>query len=204
MPDSPPPPFDHDSPSALLELLQCLTRALRDEVRQGALAHGLLPVHWQILWFLHIANRYSNTVQTLTAYLGQTKGSVSQTLQLLESRGYLLRRADETDRRVTRLTLTEKGHKVVAAVEAGGRWHNAANELPRQQLGEATRALSALLRNWQQSTAGNSFGVCHSCALLQIEGEQQFRCGMTQETLNTEDLKQICQAHLFPATDPGN
>lgn len=194
-PISPSSPPRFDSPSALLELLQCLTRALRDEARQGAVEHGLLLVHWQVLWFLRAANRYSNTLQTLVAYLGQTKGSVSKTVQLLERRGLLVRRQDDQDRRVMRLELSNAGRTILETIEAGSNWRQAADHLAPHQVVAASAALTALLGNWQQASAGASFGVCRSCSLFQVETDGQFRCGMTLEPLNAFDSGQICQAH---------
>ena len=39
-----------------------------------------------VLFYLNQANRFSNTPQALTEYLGLTKGTVSQTVLVLESR----------------------------------------------------------------------------------------------------------------------
>lgn len=52
-------------------------------VRKAATAAGLQFIHAEILEYLGRCNRYSNTAQALTEYLGLTKGSVSQSLKLL-------------------------------------------------------------------------------------------------------------------------
>lgn len=194
----PTPLFYRESPAALLDLLQCLTRALRDEVRHGANAHGLLLVHWQVLWFLRAANRYSNTVQTLVAYLGQTKGSVSKSVQLLEARDLLLRQQDTKDKRVMRLELTSLGKDILASIDGAGNWQHAANHLSQVQVVNAIESLTALLGYWQRVSAGSSFGICRTCSLFQIEAENQIRCGMTLEPLSSFDSGQICQAHKVP------
>lgn len=198
MTPTPTPLRYSESPAALLDLLQCLTRALRDEARHGAIEHGLLLVHWQVLWFLRAANRYSNTVQTLVAYLGQTKGSVSKSVQLLETRGFLLRRQDMKDKRVMRLELTNMGKDILGSIDAGGNWQHVANHLSQAQVVNAIELLTALLGNWQRVSAGSSFGVCRTCSLFQIETDNQFRCGMTLEPLSSFDSGQICQAHNVP------
>ena len=58
--------------AALIERLGRLTTT-------EAHAEGLLPVQWEVLRYLDRANRYSRTAVALTAYLGITKGTVSQT-----------------------------------------------------------------------------------------------------------------------------
>lgn len=76
----------------LHDLLICLSRALQNEQRQAAVDAGLLPVQWAILGYVRDANRYSNTPQALAEYLALTKGTVSQSLKLLEARGWINRR----------------------------------------------------------------------------------------------------------------
>jgi DNA-binding MarR family transcriptional regulator len=57
--------------------------------------------------------------QDLPSELGVTKQAVSQVIDLLVSRGYLEREPDPGDRRRVRLSLTERGVVVVAAVQRG-------------------------------------------------------------------------------------
>ena len=185
--------------ASLLELLHCLSRALRDDARQRAVEHGLLRVHWETLWFLRAANRYSNTLQVLAAYLGQTKGSVSQSVKLLERRGLLRREPDAKDRRVTRLALTDVGRSVLAGIETNKVWADAVQALPRAAVTDAGTALTMLLRHWQQETGSATFGVCRSCACFQIEAAGRFRCGVTGEPLNRFDSGQICHVHRSSA-----
>jgi DNA-binding MarR family transcriptional regulator len=45
----------------------------------------------------------------LTEYFGLTKGTVSQTLQVLECKGYIEKQLDEEDARVTHLLLSKNG-----------------------------------------------------------------------------------------------
>jgi DNA-binding MarR family transcriptional regulator/catechol 2,3-dioxygenase-like lactoylglutathione lyase family enzyme len=57
--------------------------------------------------------------QDLPSELGVTKQAVSQVIDLLVNRGYLDREPDPDDRRRVRLSLTERGEDVVAAVQRG-------------------------------------------------------------------------------------
>lgn len=49
-----------------------------------AAEEGLQLVHVEILQYLSVCNRYSDTTQTISEYLGQTKGSIFQSLGHLE------------------------------------------------------------------------------------------------------------------------
>lgn len=185
-------------PDTLFELLHCLARALQGEARQRAVDRGLLPVHGQVLAYLRAANRYSNTVQVLAEYLGQTKGTVSQTVQLLERKGLVRRDADAKDRRVTRLSLTAEGGRVLADIEADGAWLEALGALDEKEVGDATGVLTNLLRHWQGARGGASFGVCRSCVHFRVEGAGAFRCGLTGEALSEIDSGLICREHRLP------
>ena len=86
----------------LLELVERLGNLMRSELRKSGSEESLQPVHLQALIYLSKANRYSNTPQALADYLGLTKGTVSQTLLLLDRRGLIERFEDDIDRRVVR------------------------------------------------------------------------------------------------------
>ena len=91
---------------ALRDALDRLGVLLRADDRRTA---GLLPVHRALLRYLARANRYSDTPGAATLYLGLTKGTVSQSIALLERKGMLRKSRDGADRRVVRLRLTAKG-----------------------------------------------------------------------------------------------
>ena len=81
----------HMNTASLPQLLNALSRAMLFEQRQAAVGAGLLPVQLAMLGYLRDANRYSNMPQCLAEYLGLTKGTVSQSLKILEERGRVLR-----------------------------------------------------------------------------------------------------------------
>ena len=87
----------------VLDVVDRLGNLARTGMRRIGATHNLQPVHFQALMFLRQANLYSNTPQALTDYLGLTKGTVSQSLQLLYRKGLIKRYADEKDKRVTKL-----------------------------------------------------------------------------------------------------
>lgn len=181
----------------LFALIERLGNLFRNQARAFALAHGLVdPVQLAALSYLARANRYSNTVAAVVDYLGLTKGTVSQTVALLERRGLLRKRSDPTDRRVVRLELTPKG------LQLARRFHR---QLLLNKLGvDGVRLaaletdLEALLRAIQRAHGGRSFGVCQSCRYFQRQGAE-FRCGLTGEALSRAQIVRICREHEPPA-----
>ncbi len=184
------------TPTQLPHVLAALARAIANEQRQAAIGAGLLPVQQSILGYLRDANRYSNTQQALTEYLGLTKGTVSQSLKLLEEKGWIARQTDATDRRIVRLALTPSGRE---RLEHAGNaaWTQACQNLNAAEQAAATQTLSRLLTGWQQARQGKTFGVCHSCRHFQ-RGDADHRCGLTGEALSDDDSQRICREHTPP------
>lgn len=179
----------------ILDLLACLGRALQGDVRARAGAVHLQPVHLQALVYLRDANRYSNTPQALTDYLGSTKGTVSQSLLWLYRKGLVERRPDDRDGRVVRLALTPQAH---ALLEQGGddeSWIRAADTLDDREAQGMLDMLTRLLRAIQAQRGGRSFGVCRTCLHFRSEDCGGFRCGLTGDELTAEDSLKICREH---------
>jgi DNA-binding MarR family transcriptional regulator len=183
--------------AALLDLVECLGRLIRVELRTRGVASGLQPVHLQALRYLREANRYSNTPQALAEYLGSTKGTVSQSLLVLYHRGLLERYPDERDRRVVRLRLSRRGERLLARDGFAGAWQVATEGLPDAELEAAQRVLQTALRNLQRAGDGRSFGVCRTCTQFRRESHG-FRCGLTGEALSEADSLRICREHDWP------
>src|SRR3546814_13985685 len=91
----------------LLDRLSRLTRELQ-------FVDGLNPAQWEALRFLATANKYSRSPTALAEYLGATKGTVSQTLIALESKGLITRCKKNCDRRQVDLCLPEAGEAMLA------------------------------------------------------------------------------------------
>jgi DNA-binding MarR family transcriptional regulator len=192
------PAVAKDAPPAaarLLESIACIARLAQGELRARATEIGLQLVHLQALAYLARANRYSNTAVALTDFLGTSKGTVSQSLRLLEDAGLIRREADEMDRRVVRLALTARGRKALDSLTFARQWDAAVAALPAGEAAAADEALTGALRAVQRSGGTLTFGVCRSCDHFRIEGAAAFRCGLTGEPLSVQDSTLICREH---------
>ncbi len=178
----------------LYELLEQIGNLLQGEQRAAGSGKGLLPVHLAALHYLARANRYSNTPAAVTEYLGLTKGTVSQSLQVLERGGYLKKRSDQRDGRVVRLQLTAKGRRLVLETAVPALVRSAAGRLGRQSVEELERGLEELLRQMQRVRGGRSFGVCRTCRFFERTAGG-FRCGLSGERLSRSDSGLSCRDH---------
>lgn len=186
--------------SGLADVLERLCNLLRAEARAVGSAHGLLPVQLAALRYLSQCNRYSNTVLGLSEFLGQTKGTVSQSVKVLERRGLVRKDGDPSDRRVVHLEVTPAGHSVLEQLVEGPL------AAAIQQLGEAHHrelagGLAEVLRVAQQANDRKSFGVCRTCRYNEPL-ERGARCALTGEYLSGGDVEAICREHQFPDGQP--
>ncbi len=170
--------------------LERLSSLHRKHMRAAANAEGIQLVHLEILRFLAISNKYSNTAQALCDYLGQTKGSISQSLKLIEDAGHIERRPCEKDGRVIRLYLSAEGQKCLKRLEK-----IVLPELPDNE--KRVSVLKDLLTEWQVQNGLKGFGQCKSCRFNEQLSQNKFKCGLTGEALSKTDRDKICQEHVF-------
>lgn len=170
-----------------LERISSLRSSL---LRRAASAEGLQFIHAEILEYLSRCNRYSNTATALKDYLGLTKGSLSQSLRLLEQKGLVAKMPCPDDKRSSRLSLTVDGEAIlkrlgahIPALEDGGNQH--------------ATALAELLKHLQREHGLKGFGLCKRCKYNETLKEGRFRCGLTGEALTVDDISKICREFSF-------
>lgn len=171
-------------------LLERLGALIQQSVRDDAARHGLLPIHIQVLHYLMRANRYSDLPIAIAEYFGITRGTVSQTLAVLERKGLLTKEADAHHGKRVHLRLTPSGESVL--VES---WGERVEQTLCKKPVEAA-VLESTLRNllsaMQRANGRRAFGLCRECAYFLTE-ESGARCGLTHEPLATEQTIRICR-----------
>ncbi len=180
------------SPVSLLELVERLGNLMRSQMRQATAQAGLQPVHVQALFYLVRANRYSNTPQAIADYLGLTKGTMSQTLLLLDRRGLVERYQDDIDRRVVRLRLSPAGEKVLYESQPYLAWQNATRNISPNRIRNAVSALRETLAQLHEDEGGRDFGNCTTCTHCRKLSQRVYQCTQMGDRLATPDLKRIC------------
>jgi len=176
------------SAERLHQIIERLSLLLRSSQRQVAAENGVQLVHLEILIFLLSANRYSDTPAAITEYLGVTKGTVSQSLKLLEERGFIGKESDPSDARLVHCRLSEAGRKL-----ASESFPAAAMDLNDSTALDLLPGLEAYLRSLQRANGHQTFGVCKTCQ--HFGAERPGFCGLTSEPLSDQDAGQICREH---------
>ena len=170
--------------------LERLASLHKCQLRKAAVEEGIQLVHLEILHYLSISNKYSNTAQAMSEYLGQSKGSMSQSLKYIEEAGHIERRRCKKDGRMQRIYLTPEGRACYQRME-----QSLLPVLPGDE--KTVHTLKALLMNWQERNSLKGFGQCKSCQYSQALGGGKFRCDLTGEALLQSDIQKICYEHVF-------
>jgi MarR family transcriptional regulator, negative regulator of the multidrug operon emrRAB len=179
----------------VFELIECMTALIRSEERKKCTEFGLQAVHFQVLNYLSRCNKFSDTPAAVANYLGMTRGTVSQSLMILERKGYIQKQQDSKDKRVIHLSLLPAGSEVLKQARPSNLFADANQILSSghkiaQDAGVFQQALTAL----QKANQSQSFGICKTCRNFSTRNGQYY-CQLTHEYLTDSDSHQICQEH---------
>ncbi len=177
------------------KLIERISTLLRSEERKKYATIGLQPIHGQVLEYLGKCNRYSNTHAAVAEYLGLTKGTVSQTIQLLERKHYLEKTTDPQDGRVVHLSLSEAGQTLIDELKPLDIFKQAESKVSQHEFASIGHALQTTLGVLQKANHSKSFGLCRSCRYFEVE-ENHFQCGLTEQPLDRSDTDKICREHI--------
>jgi DNA-binding MarR family transcriptional regulator len=178
------------------KLIERISTLLRSEERKKYAAIGLHPIHVQVLDYLANCNHHSDTPAAVTEYFGLTKGTVSQSLQVLERKGYIDKNQDSEDGRVIHLALTVRGEQLLNEIQALDVFSQAEDALASQDFSTIGEALKTTLLALQKANDTKSFGVCHTCINFD-EKDNHYLCNMTQLPLSRSDANKICREHIL-------
>jgi DNA-binding MarR family transcriptional regulator len=178
----------------LYPLIERIGNLLRTEIRKAGNDLGLQPVHLQALNYLARCNRYSDTSAAVTDYLGATKGTVSQTLKVLEKKAFVIKVTDLEDKRVQHLKVSNSGRELLSACLPPSTFLEASNRINDADRDRLAGLLTRMLGELQRANQSKTFGVCKSCDFFRSD-RNGYHCGLTSEPLSLADSEKICREH---------
>ena len=178
----------------VFDLIERMTALLRSEERKKCTELGLQPVHLQVLDYLSRCNRYSDTPAALTNYLGMTRGTVSQTLLLLEKKDFIKKTTDATDRRKVHLNLLSDGSAILKQARTSDLFTQAASLFKEHDFINNEEMFLKALTALQKANKSQSFGLCKTCQYFTTTSVG-LNCALTKEPLSQSDSEKICQEH---------
>ena len=180
----------------VFEVIECMAILIRSEERKRCAELKLQLVHFQILEYLSLCNKYSDTPAAIANYLGMTRGTVSQTLIILEKRAYIKKNQDHLDKRVYHIQLLGKGRSILNKAKPTELFKKAATILQaNSSILTENEIFTEALRALQKANNSNSFGVCKTCKNFSRKSHGFF-CELTEEKLTKSDSNKICQEHI--------
>jgi DNA-binding MarR family transcriptional regulator len=177
--------------------LERLCNILRNQMRHEGSNHALQPVQLEALYYLSVCNQYSNTPKGVTEYLGQTKGTVSQSLKILEKKGFIIKSYDINDKRITHLHITQSGQQALEFSIPPAVFKNLADMLDEKEQEKISSTLKSLLSHIQSANKMKTFGVCKLCRYFYNEIDGTFMCELTKEKLTKDEANLICLEHEY-------
>lgn len=173
----------------ILSLMERVGRLLQGDGH----AAGLQPVQWEVLRYLDRANRFSRTPADVTAYLGITKGTVSQTLKALEGKGLVRKRVSRADRRSRELELTGRGRRLLTSDPVRER-QQTIGQLTENERAVLSSALSDFLAQELARQGQRPFGVCRDCVYHRRDAEDgaPHYCALLEVPLSDDEAALIC------------
>lgn len=180
-----------DDDLAVANLLERIGHLSRSDEQIG----DLYPAQWAALRYLAQANRFSRTPMALTRYLGTTRGTVSQTLNALEKKGYVARQPNERDKRSVNVALTALGREKLANDPI-----LRLAEVAKGALGTDTKiarkVLEQVLSGLIATNDGRPFGQCRTCRHFRNDSgashTHPHHCDLLNVDLSTNDSEAIC------------
>lgn len=157
---------------------------------------GLTAAQLAAIRYFSRANRFSQTPSAFAAFHATTRGTASQTIKSLETKGYLIRMRSEEDRRSIRLVLTDKA-KGILVNDPFESLVRAVDSLPQSVRSHFANTLQHMLCQVGQERGKSLFGTCTSCQHLEGDGcnrdeQTPYACGFTSEPLLLEELDGVC------------
>jgi DNA-binding MarR family transcriptional regulator len=176
-------------------LINRLDRLARAEDHRG----GLNPAQRDALRFLGLANRFSRSPAALAAYLGATRGTVSQSLMALEAKGHVTREPHPRDRRAVALGLTAAGRAALQEDAGVTLLADAVAAGVGAEAATLARLLEATLGAAVARNGGRAFGVCRTCRHFRAQAHpgtpRPHHCALLDTPLAEAESRAICIEH---------
>ena len=179
----------------IYSILERISELLRVDSRKIGIQYSMHPIQMEALHYLSLCNKYSDTPMAVTDYLGQTKGTISQTIKALEKKGCILKQPDSRDKRMTHLLVTSKGKDIIKNSLPTPMFSNALNSFNDTESNEMIFTLKKLLSTMLETNKIKSFGVCRTCIYNKTTNDDSFYCNLLKQPLDIEDVQLICKEH---------
>lgn len=170
----------------IAELLVHIGRTSRGEDIQSPLT----ATQWTCLRFFARANRVSRTPSAFASFQATTRGTASQTIKALESKGLLARYRSDKDGRSVRLEVTELGTKTLD-FDPLADMISAIDVIKPKQCAAFLATLSQVSETLAGLRGAQAFGTCKACTHYTWSDGVGY-CACVASELAPDDLGKLC------------
>lgn len=179
--------------------LNKLAIALRTDMQQRSADHALHPAQAQILTLLAPRPR-GLRLGELASELGVTSATVSDSVTVLEQKGFVRRAPSSADRRAVQVSLTAAGRRTAASLRE---WPDimvqAVDDLDPGEQVDLLRALIKMIRSLQERGAISPARMCVTCRYFEPDAhpgsDRPHHCHFVDEPFGHVDLRIDCVDH---------
>ncbi len=177
------------TPDRIAELLVHVGRAARSEDGRSELT----AAQWTCLRFFARANSNTRTPSSFASFQATTRGTASQIIKSLESRGLIVRRRSERDGRSVRFDLTEIGQEMLAQDPLRDLM-GVIDELGANERDRFLETLSRLASALAGLREVPSFGTCDDCSHFASVGGTAY-CACIAAELAADEIDKLCASY---------
>lgn len=174
-------------------LLDRLGNTLTNEKRKALAEFGLQPVQLDALLYLSMANKHSDNAISVSEYLAHTKGTISQSIKVLERKALIHKTLNPEDKRVLHIKVTTVGKHILSQLTEHSKLQMALTNLSKTNEKALIKSLDAIYQQVHNSENNQSFGQCFTCCHFQ--GGEPAHCLHFKEEITVAESLQICRAH---------
>ena len=172
------------STDRIAELLVHLGRA----AQVGDTRLNLTAAQWTCLRFFACANHSTRTPSGFASFQATTRGTASQIIKSLESRGLIARKRSESDRRSVCFDLTEAGQALLGQDPLGD-LVSVIDNLGEEERETFLATLSRLASSLATRRNTPAFGTCRDCSHFGTSGDSAYCACMAAELAAGETTK---------------
>lgn len=184
----------HSLESKIIASLERLSQVFRVLLWKDAKEEGLSPIQLQILIHLMFQSEDMMNVSFIAKAFNMTKATISDSIKVLEKKGFIHRESSPEDARSQKLFLTEKGKAVASRVSLfANPLLKPLGDLNQQQKEILYQSLLDLIYKLNQAGIIHPLKMCLSCSFYKHENGHH--CGLMQKNLTTFELQIDCREH---------
>lgn len=151
----------------------------------------LNPAQRSVLSYLARANKFSRAPSNVADFMCTTRGTTSQTLKALVSKGLIALQRSSSDKRSISYDVTDAGRLLL---NAPSDLDETLEALSAKDANALQSSLEATVREVLNRRGFRSFGVCQTCR-YHLKSKQGRNCDLLKVPLTNIEATELCHEH---------